>query len=114
MDIRHSFKRKNVKIRPPWNRYRSLLVQISRYLVGNKGGFKIFFYDSIPTSSWDLDVSEWLIKLEQQRIVCVDKLDVLIEFFKDTDEFKLHWSLREFDLWVKTIDFLLADRPKGT
>lgn len=111
IDAKDSVKR--MKIKPPWNRYRSLLVKISKYLEVNKDAFKIFFYRTTPTSSLDHEVSESLSKLEQQEIVCVDKLDILTGSFEVEGEFTLLRSIKTFNLWVKTIHFLLADHREG-
>ena len=106
-----------IEIIPPWTKYRLLHLSIARRLKLNEDDqhyFKQFFYESIPTASWDCSVVEQLMKMEQSRVICMKNLDTLIMFFDAIGESsEILQAIRTFKLRMTTIDLLTTGLPRG-
>ena len=72
--------------------YRALLLHFNDYLraENREKAFKLFCYDYIPTKNWDVDIEDWIMKLEQSHVLRMDHLQVLRGFLKCYDDVPTH------------------------
>ena len=71
-------------IETPWTSYRKILVNFTTYLQlsGREKAFKSFCYGTVPAKHWDIEIEDWLMKLEQSEILSVNHLEILSSFLQ--------------------------------
>ena len=76
--------------------YRALLLHFSEYLraANKEKAFKFFCYGYIPTKNWDVDIEDWMMKLEQSHVLGMDHLQILHCFLKCYDDVPTEKMLR--------------------